>query len=72
MIMVYENIVLVEEFDTAETIEKWLTEHTDVKAQNLDLDTWVHLVKYGDLLIFNSHFGMFRFSARVTHGQETL
>lgn len=72
MKFVYQNIVLVEEFDTMGTIEEWLTEHTDVKAQNLDLDAWTNLVKSGDLLIFNSSFGMFRFPAKVTHGQETL
>ena len=72
MKLVYQNIVLVEEFDTIETIEKWLVEHTDVKVQNLDLDTWVNLVRSGDLLIFNSSFGMFRFPAKVTHGQEIL
>lgn len=71
MKLIYKNIVMVEESDTTETIGEWLIENTDVKAQNLDVTSWIHLVVPGDLLIFNSPFAMFRFSAKMKN-EETL
>lgn len=69
---IHSNIVEVEESDTVENIENWITANTDVIAQNLNLDTWVNVIMPGDLLIFNSPFAMFRFPAKVVNVQENL
>lgn len=65
MKIIHSNIVMVESGDTAEVIQNWITENTDVVAVNLDVETWTNIVEPNDLIIFNSTFAMFRFPARV-------
>lgn len=62
---IHLNVLLIEEGDTLESIQNWIVAHTDVIVVNLNLDNWVHNIAAGDLIIFDSPYGMYRFPAKV-------
>lgn len=72
MKMLHTNIVLIEDGDTIKVVEQWFIEHTDVVVQNLNLETWTHVLNPGDLIIFDSEFAMFRFPAKVINAERNL
>jgi hypothetical protein len=53
MKLIYNNIVVVEEIDTSDSIVYWIEGNTDIGLLELKPDHWIHTLKDGDMIFFN-------------------
>lgn len=54
MKLIHDNIVMVEDDDDSEKVTRWMIDNTDIELRGYQNDSWLHDLKYGDIIIMNS------------------